>query len=442
MVAAAKGRFYRKILPRGLRGGFAHYAGQINNTLAQMDANVKQLALFETRMLNDAVTVTMAVNEGAIANTRIVGGIQTALTESQGMAAATEEMVSGFQTISASGDEVAQLSENARTITDDARLIVDQAMSEFSSIESAVEDAAQRVKALSISSEAIGEILTSIERIAAQTNLLALNATIEAARAGEAGRGFAVVAQEVKQLSQQTANAAEDIGNRVASLRDEMSGIVSTMTRGTESITKGRQAMENMGERMGEVSQQVSTTSERIAAISTVLSEQSQAANQISSGIQNIASQADMNFNAIGESSKALHGVEDEMSSLLGLLAKRDIPNKSVILAKSDHIIWKKRLLDMMVGRTTLSAEELSNETSCRLGKWCHGPDSLEFRNLHAFRDLEKPHHAVHQNGIEAVRLFNAGKVDEAMKRIELVEQASKEVLSCLDRLILEKQAA
>lgn len=164
MVAAAKGRFYRKIMPRGLRGGFAHYAGQINATLAQMDANVKQLASFETRMLNDAVTVTMAVNEGAIANTRIVGGIQTALTESQGMAAATEEMVSGFQTISASGDEVAKLSENARTITDDARLIVDQAMSDFASIESAVEDAAQRVEALSISSEAIGEILTSIEK--------------------------------------------------------------------------------------------------------------------------------------------------------------------------------------------------------------------------------------------------------------------------------------
>lgn len=58
----------------------------------------------------------------------------------------------------------------------------------------------------------ISNIVVSIADITEKIDLLALNATIEAARAGAAGKGFAVVAEEVKLLSQQTAQATRDIG--------------------------------------------------------------------------------------------------------------------------------------------------------------------------------------------------------------------------------------
>ncbi len=63
---------------------------------------------------------------------------------------------------------------------------------------------------INTSNKKIAEVTEVIDSLAFQTNLLALNAAVEAARAGEHGKGFAVVAEEVRNLTQRSANAAKD----------------------------------------------------------------------------------------------------------------------------------------------------------------------------------------------------------------------------------------
>lgn len=438
MTAAAEGRFDAKIDTMGFDGDLALLAGRINATLDRMAAGDKQLDTFTERMLRDAVTISMTVNEGNIANAHIVSGIRMARDQSQNMAAAIEEMVSGIQTISVDAETAAGLSNKAQTVTDEGRKVMQTAMSEFAGVEQAVEQAGARVTALSDASEAIASILSTIEAIAEQTNLLALNATIEAARAGDAGRGFAVVANEVKSLATQTARSTEEISGRITRLRDEMKGIVQTMRAGTTAIASGRQAMHEMEGRMGQISQLVGETSHHMTDVSRILAQQATAANEISGGVQKVASHSDDNALAIEKSTGSLTRIESELGSLLQLLIKRDVPNKVLLVAKSDHVAWKKRLTNMLIGNLRLQPEDLSTDHTCRLGKWYFGPDAEPYRHRPAFIELAEHHRSVHENGIAAVRAFNAGKQDEAMYLFELVEKASDGVIACLDRLIGE----
>ena len=57
----------------------------------------------------------------------------------------------------------------------------------------------------------IGKVLTQTKMISKQTNLLGLNAAIEAARAGTLGAGFGVVADEIRKLSIESMEIAQNI---------------------------------------------------------------------------------------------------------------------------------------------------------------------------------------------------------------------------------------
>lgn len=89
-------------------------------------------------------------------------------------------------------------------------------------------------------------ILDEINSIASQTNLLSLNASIEAARAGEHGRGFAVVANEIRSLSEESANASSNIHNILMKLASTVEVVSERITAGSEAAKDGLGKMDGL----------------------------------------------------------------------------------------------------------------------------------------------------------------------------------------------------
>ncbi|MBB1127024.1 methyl-accepting chemotaxis protein [Thiospirillum jenense] len=99
------------------------------------------------------------------------------------------------------------LEQNSRLLTENIERLIDMGKHSV--------QVAHQVDDLTTQMDNIFKLLDSANKIARQTNLLALNAAIEAARAGEAGRGFAVVAQEIRKLSQDSAQFNEEIREQI-----------------------------------------------------------------------------------------------------------------------------------------------------------------------------------------------------------------------------------
>ena len=140
---------------------------------------------------------------------------------------------------------VARLGEEIRSVADRHRGDIAAAGNTLLDVREVVRTTGTEVTQLAEQSAAIDDFVDLIKRISSQTNLLALNAAIEAARAGEHGRGFAVVAEEVRQLADESARAAEEVARTTRVIREQVEEVTATMAvgqakvRGIESVAEG-----------------------------------------------------------------------------------------------------------------------------------------------------------------------------------------------------------
>lgn len=92
---------------------------------------------------------------------------------------------------------------------------------------------------LRLSTNEIGELTNLIRRIADETRMISINAGIVAARnADDQGRAFAVLAKEIRQLSENTADATRDVNAKVLRLEENTARTVQTI--GLDEDAAGR----------------------------------------------------------------------------------------------------------------------------------------------------------------------------------------------------------
>ncbi|MFD1035243.1 methyl-accepting chemotaxis protein [Sphingomonas hankookensis] len=171
-----------------------------------------------------------------------------------------------------------------------------------------VRDAVGAMSGIKRASDEISEIISVIDGIAFQTNLLALNAGVEAARAGDAGKGFAVVASEVRALAQRSADAANDVKNRI-----HASG--AQVQRGVDLVGRTGEALERIVGRVAEISGLV-------AAIARGADEQASGLQQVNIAVGEMDAVTQQNAAMVEQSTAAARSLAEQAEALADHVAR------------------------------------------------------------------------------------------------------------------------
>lgn len=438
---ASQGGFYRRFLVRGMHGAFRAAAEQINRATAHMSTQAGDLARSERLraeeraradllLLKNIVSVSMSTTEMTVGATNILSASTETQLASSTMASAVDELAASIRDIERSAKESAETATQAKAVTGAGRDQVDELSANVKSAEGAFDSMVDRTKSLQTRVVALGSVVEAISKIAEQTNLLALNATIEAARAGELGKGFGVVASEVKSLSKQTRTATDSIRDQIDALGVAFREMYGEMARAKEGVQVVLGTVDSLGQSFGQVSEGASDISDQVSSLATILSQQRSAVDSLA---QNMATTKVNGDRMVSVAKK----VEQQGRENLELVerwrtehAKVEVPNREVYLAKADHVLWKKTVIDFAAGVSN-DLSDLKDATQCRLGRWLAEPGRERWKSL-----IDAPHRKVHEHGVAAAGQFLHRQQETAFEHYNQMESASAEVIKCLDAIL------
>lgn len=229
-------------------------------------------------------------------------------TDTQSVAAASEEALVNAQTVSSAAEELtASIAEIATQVTR-ASEVTRRAVASGGRAEETIASLTETVARIS-------EVTRLIGAIADQTNLLALNATIESARAGEAGRGFSVVASEVKNLATQTARSTADIDRQIADIRAATDAAVAAVNEIGSNIAE----IDSVASAIAAAMEQQEAVTQEIARN---VAQTAEASREVSSRIQNVSQSARMVGDHAVEVREAVNDITGNIADLRHVLVK------------------------------------------------------------------------------------------------------------------------
>lgn len=215
---ASEGKYFRRVVVRGLPGTFRQGAAAINaasERMGQQAALEKErldlASRFAGKIYEVVSNVASAATEMQATAGVLVDNAKFTWTRAAAVAASAGETAANVQAVASATEELGATASEISRQVGDSTLTSQQAVSELERTQVVVGELTQ-------ASRKIGNVVNVISDVANQTKLLALNATIEAARVGELGKGFGVVAAEVKNLARQTSGATEDVGQLISTL--------------------------------------------------------------------------------------------------------------------------------------------------------------------------------------------------------------------------------
>ncbi|ACB79524.1 methyl-accepting chemotaxis protein [Methylorubrum populi] len=220
----------------------------------------------------------------------------------QQQAASVEEQFAAVQETAATVDEItrsgAQVSKRAIEVIATAEATANTARAglraagdtatAMEAIREQGEAVAGNIVALSEKTQAIGEIIVTVNDISERTHLLALNAAIEAAAAGEQGLAFTVVASEMKLLADQAKAATVQVRGILGEIQRGINASVMLTEEAVKRAAAGKARTASTVRTIEEMAARVEESMQTFQQIVASTNQQQLGIEQVMGALQNI----------------------------------------------------------------------------------------------------------------------------------------------------------
>ncbi|MGI2216561.1 HAMP domain-containing methyl-accepting chemotaxis protein [Shewanella baltica] len=278
----------------------------LSDDLAKLLTNISQNA----HSLDSSATQTNEQGQ------RIANAATAQISRVDETKALAEQMFTSSNLVTEQASESAKQISQASKYGNQVKQIADDNRNKIAELSARLSSSVEVMSRLSIQSDNIGSILTTISSIAEQTNLLALNAAIEAARAGEHGRGFAVVADEVRSLASRTQAATAEIQTMITALQKETSTAADAITTGQNQANECVGQSQNLQDAITYIESTLHTLNDMSLEITHAAHEQLDYSQRIESSMSEAAQAADQNANEAMDMAKRSNEVTTLAHSL------------------------------------------------------------------------------------------------------------------------------
>jgi methyl-accepting chemotaxis protein len=276
-------------------------AEQSGQATAQISTTVQQVARGTAQQTENITRTATSVEQMKRAIEGVAKGAQEQAGAVSKASSLTAQMSASIQQVNQNSQAVArdaaQASESARA----GAQAVSATVQGMQTIKDKVDVSGQKVREMGDRSEQIGQIIETIDDIAAQTNLLALNAAIEAARAGEHGKGFAVVAEEVRKLAEKSAVATKEIAGLIQGIQSTVKEAAAAMAEGMQEVEAGVALANRSGVALEEILQVVGKVTEQAKSTLTAAQTMQVASNELVGAMDSMSAVVEENTAATEE---------------------------------------------------------------------------------------------------------------------------------------------
>jgi len=238
----------------------------------------KEMCINLRNLVSEANSVAMKLADAAKSFTAVTDQSTQTMTQ---LANSISQIAQTATQVSQSVQDASLNSNQTLLLAQTGEDALKKAANKMSAISSTTEITSEAIEELGEISGQIGDIVKVITRIADQTNLLALNAAIEAARAGEAGKGFAVVAVEIRKLAGNVATQAKEIGNLVSEIQNAATASVMSIEEVTKKVDKGVELSGKVRTVLEEILTMTQQTSDAARQIRLATQQQRTASEQV-----------------------------------------------------------------------------------------------------------------------------------------------------------------